>query len=505
MAKHPNILLITSDQQHFSALGAVNPKIKTPALDRLCREGTRFDRAYCPNPTCTPTRASIITGMYPSGHGAWTLGTTLPEDVPTLGDLLQRQGYDATIIGKAHFQALKSAPGQLSIESQPVMRHLEFWERFHGPWYGFNHIEIARMHADESHVGQHYALWMEEKGLKNWADYFWPWPHTDADRLGRKHHWDLPQEFHYTTWTAERSMARMEKCAGEETPFFLWASFHDPHPPYLAPSPWDRMYRPEDMEPGTLEPGEMDYLPVHFKKTQEARPDYSAWQESGYENHGFHSHLQDREAIKKNMAIYYGMTSFMDQQIGRMLDKLDALGLAKDTLVVFTTDHGHAMGHHGLTAKGAFHYEDLIRLPFIVRQPGKVAAGKVDKSLQSLVDLAPTFLSAAGATVPGAMQGVDQLGVWEGRKASARDYAVVENRHQPTKLHLRTYITDRYKLTCYRNETYGELFDLEADPGERRNRWDDPAYASVKAELLLKAVQSEMKRESTRLARVASA
>src|SRR5512146_50606 len=123
-SERPNILLITSDQQHFSTMGAVNPKIQTPALDRLCREGTRFDRAYCPNPTCTPTRASIITGMYPSQHGAWTLGTKLFEDVPTVGEHLARAGYFTALVGKAHFQPTRSRPGMDSIETDAAQRDI---------------------------------------------------------------------------------------------------------------------------------------------------------------------------------------------------------------------------------------------------------------------------------------------------------------------------------------------------------------------------------------------
>src|SRR5690606_33487649 len=148
MATQPNILLITSDQQHYDTLGITNPKIQTPALDRLCREGTRFTRAYCPNPTCTPTRASIITGMYPSLHGAWSLGTKLDEHVPTVGERLQAQGYSTNLIAKAHVQPLATAPDQTSIECMPRLRDLDFWRNFHGPWYGFTHVETARNHAD---------------------------------------------------------------------------------------------------------------------------------------------------------------------------------------------------------------------------------------------------------------------------------------------------------------------------------------------------------------------
>ncbi|MDH4178981.1 MAG: sulfatase-like hydrolase/transferase, partial [Armatimonadota bacterium] len=130
----PNLLLITSDQQHWNTLGVDNPRIRTPNLDRLAREGLMCDRAYCPNPTCSPARASIITGMYPAWHGCWTIGVKLPEDVPTIGDVLQADGYATTLIGKAHFQPLASTPESPSLECHPTLRDLDFWRRFHGPW-----------------------------------------------------------------------------------------------------------------------------------------------------------------------------------------------------------------------------------------------------------------------------------------------------------------------------------------------------------------------------------
>lgn len=507
MTRHaPNILLITSDQQRWNTLGKINPVLSTPHLDRLCDEGTRFSRAYCNSPVCSPSRSTIITGMYPSWHGCWSIGVKLPEEVPTVGALFDKAGYDTTLIGKAHFQPLASDPEgeQVSLECQPTLRDLDFWSEFHGPWYGFSHVELARNHADESHVGQHYALWLEAKGVANWRDYFQPWP-TDATAPRRLHHWDLPQELHYTTWTAERSIASIERSVAAEKPFFLWASFHDPHPPYLVPAPWDTLYAPADMEPGTLLPGEFDRMPPHFALTQEANPDFSAWQETKWANHGFHSHRIGEAALRQNMAVYYGMISFMDQQIGRILHCLEENGVAENTLVVFTTDHGHFLGEHGLIAKGAFHYEDLLRLPFVVRWPGHIPAATESASLQSLVDLAPTFLSACGLPVPGIMQGVNQLAVWKGDTPSARAMVVTEFRHQPTTVHLRTYISERYKLTVYRDRAYGELFDLETDPGERVNLWDDPAHADLRAEMLRQSLNAELVREPMRLPRIADA
>ena len=503
MDKRPNILLITSDQQHWDTLGVTNKRIKTPNLNRLAYEGLRFDRAYCPNPVCTPTRASIITGVYPSQHGAWTIGTKLPEDVPTVGDVFQKHGYATALIGKAHFQPLASTPESTSLECQPIMRDLDFWRKFHGPWYGFEHVEVARNHADEAHAGQHYAIWMEENGLKSWRDYFQDWP-PDPKAPKRKHKWDLPEKYHYSRWTAERTIAYMEKCKAEDKPFFMWSSFQDPHPPYLVPEPWASMYDPDDMVPGKLTPGEHDLNPPHFGKTQEAKPDFSMYKET-FGAHGFHSHLIDPKELRRCIATYYGMISLMDQQIGRIMDALERLKLADNTLIVFSTDHGHFLGQHGLIAKGPFHYEDMIRVPMLAWFPGRIAQNTVNSSLQSLVDYSPTFLAAAGIDVPGFMTGVNQFDVWCGKKDSAREWAVVENRFEPTLVHLRTYVDERYKITVYRDHDYGEFFDLEQDPGEVHNRWADPEYAGVKSEVLRKFMNATLVCEPIRMPRIAGA
>lgn len=505
----PNILLITSDQQHFSTLGVVNDRIQTPALDRLCHEGTRFDRAYCPNPTCTPTRASIITGMYPSQHGAWSLGTKLFEDVPTVGGYLQHAGYATSLVGKAHFQPLGTRPGMESIECQPILRDLDFWRDFHGPWYGFDHVETARMHGDESHAGQHYAIWLEEKGLTDWQEYFQPFPadpdfeHGYYDKDKRR--WTLPEELHYSVWTAERTIAQMERAAAADRPFFCWSSFHDPHPPYIVPEPWASMYDPQDMVPGRLHGEEHAKNPPHFAMTQDPDADWGEYQkpEQGH-IHGGHSHAHTEENLKKDMAAYYGMTSFMDQQIGRILDRLDQLGQAENTLVVFTTDHGHFLGQHGLVHKCIHHYEDLLRIPFIVRHPGRVPAGRVSTAIQNLVDLTPTFLAQAGREIPGAITGVDQSDTWAGGQA-ARNGSVTENHHTRTTMHMRTYVNERYKITVYRQAEYGELFDLQEDPGEVNNLWDDPAAADVKSRLLHEFVQASLQSEPMRMPRIAGA
>lgn len=480
-----NILLITSDQQHWRTLGQNNPEIRTPALDKLAAQGTTFTRAYCPNPTCTPTRSSMITGKYPSQHGAWSLGTKLPEGEATLGEHLGAAGYRRALVGKAHFQPLQSTEAYPSLESYPILQDLDFWEEFEGPFYGFDHVELARNHTDEAHVGQHYALWMEERGLLSWRDYFLE---PTGRVLAQRHKWLIPEEFHYNAWIAERSKALITEYQDRNQPFFLWASFFDPHPKYLAPEPWDTMYDPGDVTVPSVKPGEHESSPPHLRLTQTANPDFSAWQEAnGSGCHGFHSHLHERHELAEDIACYYGMVSCMDKYIGQVIDHLDELGLGDNTLVVFTSDHGHYFGQHGLIAKGAFHYDDGIRVPMIARLPSQIPAGYVSRSLQSLVDYAPTFLSFCGIDIPDEMTGVDQRAVWSGDESNARDHVIVENRHQPTTLHLKTYIDKRYKMTLYFNRDYGEIYDLRDDPGEVANLYADKDLRARLTEAMLRA------------------
>lgn len=501
--KRTNILLITSDQQHWNTLGFMNPEVKTPNLDRLARQGTNFTRAYTVNPTCTPTRASLITGTYPSQHGAYALGTKLMENQHVVGDDFLAAGYRTALVGKAHFQPLHGTPEFPSLEAYPILQDLEFWRKFQDKFYGFEHVELARNHADEAHVGQHYALWMEAKGLKNWRDYFCQPTGTAAPR---RHHWPIPEEYHYDTWISERTCALLEQYAQRAENFFLWASFFDPHPPYLVPAPYDTMYDPAAITVPAVRPGEHDRNPPHFGQTQEEKPDFSRFREpAGHGCHGLHSHRHERARLAKDIAVYYGMITLMDKHIGIILDKLDQLGLADSTLVIFTSDHGHCYGHHGLIAKGPFHYEDLIRVPFLARLPGAIPAGRTSAALVSLVDLAPTMLSFAGVPIPRCMTGVDEKPLWTGQTSAVRDHILCENRHQPNRLYAQTYVNDRYKITIYRGESYGELFDLQEDPGEYRNLWHEPAAAGIKTELLLRFLHAEMGKDPTPMPRIAGA
>ncbi|MFP4375454.1 MAG: sulfatase-like hydrolase/transferase [Spirochaetales bacterium] len=515
MAK--NVLFITTDQQHYMAMGYRNSEVKTPNLDRLVKEGTSFHRAYTPNPTCTPTRSSWLTGQYPSQHGAWSLGTKLLEDRKTIGSYLREGGVTSALVGKAHFQPLLATDEYPSLESYPTLHDLDFWREKRGDFYGFDRIELARNHTDEGHVGQHYAIWMEERGLSNWRDYFLPNagaqkvagdPLTESTHTKREpgQAWEIPVEYHYNAWIAERTNAFMTEYASEGKRFFLWASFFDPHPTYMVPEPYASMYDPAKVTVPEHVPGEFDDKPPYFKKALEENPDFSDLAESGGNHvHGSGSHLRTHEEKAKNIAMMYGMMTMLDDYIGKILDQLDELGLANDTLVCFTTDHGDFWGQHGLVAKAIHHYEDLIKVPLVVRQPGVVPEGVISDSLQSTLDVVPTFLAQLDLPVPREMTGVDESAVWTGSQASIRDHVIVENQHQPTTMNMRTLVTDRYKLTVHYNQSYGELYDLQEDPGEIVNLWDHEEKQPLKCELLLKFMHGEMAKTPLPMPRIAPA
>lgn len=501
--KKKNVLFITSDQQHWHTIGKLNPQIKTPNLDRLADDGTLFTRAYTVNPTCTPTRASWITGTYPSQNGAYTLGTKLMEDVPVVGDEFQKGSVKTALIGKAHFQPLANTEEYSSLESYPILQDLDFWKNYKDRFYGFDSVELARNHTDEAHVGQHYALWLKEKGCENWKDYFLEPTGTKKKSKGK---WDIPAEFHYNNWITEKTNEKMEEYSKNGDQFYVWASFFDPHPTYLVPEPWASMYDPATLDvPEAIEDEHRD-MPPHFGETQrnEGFSDMVETEDCKW-FHGIHYHVRSKEERAKDMATYYGMVTMMDEYIGKILDKLDELGLTEDTLVVFTTDHGHFFGQHGLVAKGPFHYEDMIKVPLIARMPGQIPAGVQSDALQSTVDVAPTFLSYAGLKVPRYMTGQDMRANWNGDTSKNRKHVLVENRHQPGVVDLKTMVTDQYKITIYNGREYGELFDLQNDPGEYTNLWNSPEHQTLKCKLFKEFIDMSSEIEALPMPRIAGA
>ena len=266
------------------------------------------------------------------------------------------------------------------------------------------------------------------------------------------------------------------------------------------------MYDPATVTVPEFTEGEFEDKPPYFALSQEQRPDFRSFQEPGGNAiHGAGSHLKSREVKAQNIATMYGMMTMLDAYVGKILDQLEALGLAESTLVCFTSDHGDFWGQHGLTAKAIHHYEDLLRVPFLVSMPGTVPQGVVSDSLQSTVDVAPSFLSVAGLPVPRTMAGVDERPVWFGEVPTIRTHVIVENQHQPTTINMRTYIDSRHKVTVHYNREYGEMYDLLEDPGELDNLWDVPDCQALKRRLLLQFLYGEMAKAPLPMPRICGA
>ena len=488
-----NVLLITTDQHRADTLGSYgNPICQTPNLDRLADEGTRFTACRTQAPFCQPARATILTGQYPSTHGVTFNGIDLPADAvdQSIATRFGEAGYNTGYFGKAHFASTYPyfPTGQLeSVEGSALMDPT--WT---GPYFGFDFVQlllfghnmrIAPMMGrwnwcfGPAPFGLHYGQFLSRNGVEHASEMLRlmqpeaadaMWDHTQTWRNA------MPEEEHPTTWVADTALDWIDQQAGRDEPFFGWVSFTDPHHPMDPPGPWFDMYDGRDMTEVMPEkhPEEFDTKPpLHRFWSQGARGREFEWGNPGGAT------LTDAE-LARMMAAYYGMVSQLDHNIGRILDRLDERGLTEDTLVMMTVDHGELLGDHQMIFKGPMHYEGLLRVPLIVRGPG-FEAGAVNDEPVGTIDLGPTMLEAAGLPLPDYLEGRPLLDGPREWNLTENDFDVV------VRVPLRTITTRRYKLTRWLDSPdVGELYDLVDDPGEFVNRWDDPAFAEIRSDLL---------------------
>ncbi|HUI48396.1 MAG TPA: sulfatase-like hydrolase/transferase [Acidimicrobiia bacterium] len=485
-----NVLLITTDQQRADTLGVEGSRLQaTPRLDALAAAGTRFSAARTQNPLCQPARATILTGTYPSTHGVTCNGIDLPADAAerSVATLLGRAGFRTAIIGKAHFASAFPFLPTGRVESlEGSARVAADW---YGPYFGFDHAELTLFGhnlriADlvgrwnwifgPPPFGLHYARYLFRDGFERGVERLRlmqpeaagvQWDHTQT------WHNALPEEDHPTTWVADRAV---EWLRAAEDPFFAWVSFADPHHPMDPPAPWSDRYAPADALEvlPTVHPDEFaGKPPMHKILSEGLRGRALEWANPG-------GATLTREELARMTAGYYGMVAQLDHAIGRVLDVLDERGIADDTLVLVTSDHGEFLGEHQMIFKGPFGYDSLLRIPLLARGPG-IEPGRVVTQPVGTIDLVPTILAAAGVECPSWVEGTP-LG-----SGSRPDYVLTEDDFNiVASIPMRTITTARYKLHRYLEAPFGELYDLDDDPGELVNRYDDPAYASVRSDLL---------------------
>ena len=338
MADPPNILWFCTDQQRFDTVHALNnPHIHTPNLDRLCLEGTAFTRAYCQNPICTPSRASFLTGMYPSAIRACINGNEwFSNDAPLVTKLLaDAAGYTCGLSGKLHIASAWRG------EENRVDDGYSFFKYSHSPHQG-------------GRAGNHYIEWLEDQGIDLLTVFA---GERRKDRAWGRHYEpclpSLDPRLHQTTWCTDQALAFMEQNRHTGRPWLMNVNVFDPHGPKDPPDEYKKRY-------------DRDSLPgPHFRASDLEH-------EKRLADVDFQSKARERsDAEAKDMqAAYYAMVELIDDNVGRLLEYLDKHDLRKDTLVIFMSDHGETLGDHGLSGKGCRFYESLTRVPLIFSMPG---------------------------------------------------------------------------------------------------------------------------------------
>ena len=498
----PNILFITTDQQRFDHLGLKGLQaIATPNLDRLGREGAHFDRAYCPSPICTPTRVSLLTGRYPSSHGAYTIGVTPnPFPGPTLPAVLSKGGYRTALFGKTHFVRRADEARHMNGGKEPTP---DFFKTWNGPYLGFDEIEGSTGHTTNNVPAMHYRVFLEKAGV-DYQTWFPQMQGTyDHQACGS---WDIPTNYHDTHWVAERTKAFIRR-QNPDQPWFCWTSFQDPHEPHLCPEPWFSQVNTEamDLYQG-YRSGEFDDRPEVYRMCLEK--DFAHLNDAVGAPRSLGGAVKDEATVpscfgepekdaKARLALQstLGMVAFLDDRLGTILKTLEETNQIDNTIIVWTSDHGEMHGHHGLWGKGIAAYEDAQRVPLLISSPMRVKKVGTTQALANLVDLPITFLSMAGIEVPESWQGTDLSPVLSGEQKSVQDAVLVELRATEFTLNQHTLITERFKLVIYKHTDEGELYDLSLDPNQYTNLWSHPPSQGIRKKLLHRLTQVHMERE----------
>jgi arylsulfatase len=424
MAERPNILLILTDQQRFDTVAALgNSIIKTPALDRIVRSGVAFTSAYSPSPVCVSARCSMHYGRYPMRTRCYDNGWAMPDDLPSFMQVLTDKGYRTHGIGKCHFRPDKYA--LRGFQSREVQE------------------EAPARDSDD------YTHWLEAQG---WGEL--PEPHgVRSEMYYIPQVSPLPPKLHPSQWIGDRSSVFINDQRDTSEPWMLFCSFIHPHPPLAPPWPWHKLYRSFDL-PLPNVPDEWASLQTYVNRRQNRYK---------YRDQGIDKHL-----VRNIMAHYYACISFVDYQIGRLLDVLDSTGQRENTLILFSSDHGELLGDFNCFGKRSMH-DAAARVPLLVSMPGRFEGGRRCDRPASLVDVAPTLFAAAGLD-DGGMQldGVDLATLLDG--SCDRDAVHAQYRSAETAIYMT--VTDGWKYAYSAPDQKEYLFDRVNDPAETRNHAD---------------------------------
>jgi iduronate 2-sulfatase len=431
-AQKPNVLFIAVDDMNNDLGTFGHPLVKSPNIDRLAKRGVQFDRAYCQFPLCSPSRVSIMTGMRPDTVQVFDLTTkfrkTMP-DIVTLPQLFMNNGYYAARVGKVYHYQNPGDIGTDGLDDPPS------WHHRVNP--------IGRDRADRKLV----TNLTPGRTLGIGLDYLRS-EGTDEELTDGM--------------VATEAIKLLE--ANKDKPFFIAAGFFLPHLPFIAPKKYFDLYPIEKVQ---VPKGPFEYMEKLAAGNRSMRP----WPWMGV------NEQQAREAVQA----YWACNSYVDAQVGRVLDALERLGLTKNTIVVFWSDHGYHLGEHGLFKKQSL-FENSARSPLIFAGPGVKSKGKASKRTVEFLDIYPTLAELADLTPPKNLEGKSLKPLLDNPNAKW-------DRPAFTQVWRATYPghsvrTERYRYIEWDNGKQGaQLYDYEIDPEEKRNLIDDPKYAKTVAEL----------------------
>lgn len=454
----PNILWYCTDQQRFDTIGALgNPHVDTPNIDTLLDSGVAFTHAYCQSPICTPSRSSFLTGLYPARlHNTRNGNGTFPEFPPLITKLVSDAGYRCGNIGKFHLTSS-------GYRTEPRLDDgMTYWKFSHAP-------------RDDWESGHHYADWVRDQG-------------GDLDAM-RNSPERVDPAMHQTRWATECAI-EFTACESEsdphnaDQPWMLCVNIYDPHPPFIPPKFYADQFDAEQMPGPYFQPKDLE---------QQSRL-------SAIDFQGDPKTPQGHDA-KQMQAYYYAMIKQIDDQFQRIIEHLRATNQLENTIIIFTSDHGESLGDHGLLEKGCRFYEGLVRVPLIFSCPAKFLQNVRRDALVELLDLTSTIIELAGIEQPDYMQGrslmplltnSDTLDVHREFVRSEYFDALDPLFTGGTGAFATMYRNRQFKLSVYHGHGLGELYDLENDPWEFNDLWNDPEYATVKADLIAKSFDAHV-------------
>lgn len=455
----------------------------------LAKDGTRFAACITPNVVCQPSRASILTGLLPMTHGVSDNGIDLPPHTGERGfaGTLSRADYRTGFVGKAHFSSFFT----FSETGTPECRasSSRYGPEWYGPYMGFDYVELVlgghnNWLPQAPPFGAHYEAWYYRDGRGGLKNRLYE-THLPPDvGAAQTFHSALPPAWHNSTWVGDRTIEFLR--ANQTVPFCLWASFPDPHHPFDAPDPWGRLHHPDDVDLPQHRTLDLERRPWWHEASLSGRPAMASAELRGLRETYSRIPPQSDLQLRHLIANYYGMISLIDHNVGRILVTLDELNLSRNTLVIFTSDHGDWLGDHGLILKGPMMYDGLLRVGLIVRGP-EIRKNHVIRDPVSTLDIAASILDYCGVAAEAPLHSATLRPLLENDET--REFALNEWDLTAARcgvaLDLRTVRTKRHRLTVERKSGAAELYDLFDDPHEVTNRSEDPDFRAIRRELEL--------------------